>query len=91
MGIDCDHTHLHMVIPQEYSVSKVGETIKTNTSKLPREKFGLLDKLYKVDQDNKEIWGKGYLVSTVGINEQIIRNYVEFREKEDTGQTEFEL
>lgn len=49
MDIDYDHTHLHMVIPQKYSVSKVGETIKTNTSKLPRQAFGFLDKLYKVD------------------------------------------
>ncbi len=49
MDIDCDHTHLHTVIPQKYSVSKVGETIKTNTSKLPREEFGFLNKLYKVD------------------------------------------
>ncbi len=49
MDIDCDHTHLHMVIPQKYSVSKVGETIKTNTSKLPREEFGFLNNLYKVD------------------------------------------
>ena len=49
MDIDCDHTHLHIVIPQKYSVSKVGETTKTNTSKLPREEFGFLNKLYKVD------------------------------------------
>ncbi len=24
MDIDCDHTHLHVVIPQKYSVSEVG-------------------------------------------------------------------
>jgi putative transposase len=88
IGIDGDHIHLHMVIPPKYSVSEVVETIKKNTSKALREKFSLLQKAY---WDEKGIWGKGYFVSTVGINEEIIRNYIEIQEKEDTGQAELEL
>ncbi|MBU1656653.1 MAG: transposase [Candidatus Omnitrophica bacterium] len=37
------------------------------------------------------IWGKGYFVSTVGLNEEIIRRYVEMQGKEETGQAELEL
>ncbi|MCD6228123.1 MAG: transposase [Candidatus Omnitrophica bacterium] len=29
IGIDCDHIHLHMVIPPKYSVSEAVEIIKT--------------------------------------------------------------
>lgn len=34
---------------------------------------------------------KGYFVSTVGINERIIKEYVKMQEKEDTGQAELEF
>ena len=88
MGIDSDHIHIHMVIPPKYSVSEVVETIKKNTSRSLRMKFRFLDKVYL---DGKGIWGKGYFVSTVGINEETIKRYVEMQGKEDTGQAELEL
>jgi REP element-mobilizing transposase RayT len=39
----------------------------------------------------KEYGQKGYFVSTVGINEEIIRKYVKMQGKEDAGQAELEL
>ena len=36
--------------------------------------------------DRKGIWGKGYFVSTVGINEKIIKEYIKMQEKEDIEQ-----
>lgn len=59
-----------MIIPAKYSVGGVVETIKGNTNKSPGEKFGFLSKLY---WNNKGIWGKGYFVSTVGINEEMVK------------------
>jgi len=47
--------------------------------------------LSKAYWDKRGIWGKGFLVSKVGINEKIIRKYVEMQGKEDTGQAEFEF
>jgi len=47
--------------------------------------------LKKVYWDRKGIWGKGYFVSTVGINEEVIRRYVESQEKEETGQAKLEF
>lgn len=88
IGIDSDHVHVYMVIPPKYSVSEVVETIKKNTSKSMREKFGFLDKVY---WDGRGIWGKGYFVSTVGINEGVIKRYIEMQAKEDTGQAELEF
>jgi len=83
-----DHIHLYMVIPPKYAVSQVVETLKKNTSRHLRKKFRFLDKVY---WDNGGIWLRGYFVSTVGINEEVIRKYVEMQGKEDTGQAELEL
>ncbi len=88
IAIKEDHVHLFMVIPPKYAVSMVVETIKKNTSRTLKKKFAFLKKVY---WDNEGIWGKGYFVSTVGINESIIRKYVEMQEKEESGQAQLEL
>lgn len=88
IGIDVDHVHLHMVIPPKYAVSMVVETLKKNTSRHLSQKFRFLKDVY---WDNDGVWSKGFFVSTVGINEAIIRKYVQMQEKEDTGQTKFEF
>ena len=88
ISIEHNHVHLHIVIPSKYSVSTAVETMKKNTSRSLREKFGFLHKVY---WDEKGIWGKGYFVSTVGINEAVVKNYVEMQGKEDTGQAELGL
>jgi putative transposase len=88
IGIDEDHVHLHMVIPPKYAVSQAVETLKKNTSRWLREEFHFLKDVY---WDDGGIWGVGYFVSTVGINEAIIRRYVELQGKEEAGQAELEL
>ena len=88
IGIDVDHVHLHMIIPPKYSVSYVVETLKKNTSRQLSLKFRFLSKVYL---DNQGIWSKGFFVSTVGINERVIRDYVNMQAKEDTGQAQLEL
>ena len=71
IGINNDHVHLFMTIPPKYALSKVVETIKKNTSRSLSIKFTFLKKVY---WDRKGIWGKGHFVSTVGINEEVIRD-----------------
>jgi len=88
IGIKPDHIHLYMVIPPKYAVSKTVETIKKNTSKSLSRKFTFLKKVY---WDQKGIWGKGYFVSTVGINEEVIRRYVQSQAEEETGQAQLEF
>ncbi|OQY14447.1 MAG: hypothetical protein B6I30_00360 [Desulfobacteraceae bacterium 4572_187] len=88
IGIDVDHVHIHMMIPPKYSVSEVVDIIKTNTSGALKAKFGFLS---KTCWDKRGIWGKGFFVSTVGINERIIRKYVEMQGEEDTGQAKLEF
>ena len=89
IGIDKDHIHLHMVIPTKYSVSKVVDIMKANTSRALREKFSHF--LKKVYWDSGGIWSKGFFVSTVGINEGVIRRYAQKQGEEDAGQAQLEL
>ena len=89
IGIDVDHIHLHMVIPPRYSVSKVVNVLKSNTSRALKKKFSHY--LKKVYWDGGGIWSKGFFVSTVGIDEEIIRRYVQKQGEEDAGQAQLEL
>ncbi len=54
IGVERDHVPLHMVIPPEYAVSRVGETLKSVTSRQLKEKFPHV--LSKVDWDGGGVW-----------------------------------
>jgi len=41
--------------------------------------------------DGHGIWGRGFFVSTVGINEAIIRRYVRYQGEQDTEQAQLEF
>ena len=86
VNTDLNHMHLLVSIAPKYSVSKVINLIKSNTGRRMRERFKFLDKLY-VRQEG--IWSVGYFVSTVGINEDIVRQYIKRQGDEDRGQTKF--
>ena len=88
IGIGEEHVHLYMVIPPKYTVSRVIETIKKNTSSKLKKQFAFMKEVY---WGTDAIWSTGFFVSTVGINEQIIRRYIEQQGKEDTGQATLEL
>ena len=88
VGYDKDHIHLLLSIPPTMSVGKAVNIIKSNTGKKIRDKFPFLDEVYYAMSG---IWSDGYFVSTVGINEKIIREYIKRQQSEDTGQTKFEL
>ena len=88
IGIDNDHVHLHVIIPPKYAVSHVVRDMKSNTSRRLKAKFGFLKKVY---WGTSSVWSAGFFVSSVGVDEQTIRNYVRWQGKEDNGQAELEL
>ena len=85
---DKDHVHLLLSIPPTMSVGKVINIIKSNTAKKIRDKFPFLRQVY---YGTSGIWSDGYFVSTVGLNESMIRKYIQLQQNEDTGQTKFEV
>ena len=81
-SIQKDHIHLVVIIPPRYSVSGIVGKIKANTSRLVRKKFKFLKEIYW----RNEFWSPGFFSSTVGIDEAVIKKYIEYQEKADKGQ-----
>jgi len=87
-NIQPDHVHILIQIPPRMSVSAAVNILKTNTSSSLKKRFKFLKNVYL---DEKGIWSVGYFVSTVGVNETIIRRYIRLQEKEDDGQAKLEI
>ncbi len=88
MNHDVDHVHLHLSIPPKMKVSDVVRTMKSISGRLLKKKFEYMRKAYwGVDG----IWSDGYFVSTIGINENVIRQYIERQGQEDVGQAQLVL
>lgn len=85
---DKDHVHLLISIPPKMKVSDTVRIIKSNTSRELKQKFPFLKELYRRTDG---VWSDGYFVSTVGVNEHVIRKYIENQGKEDSGQAQLEF
>jgi putative transposase len=77
-----------VVIPPKYAVSKIVEIIKSRSAKVVRREIQWLDKLYDGTQS---LWSVGYFVSTIGLDENMIRRYVKYQQKQDSGQAKLEF
>ena len=75
-------------IPPTMTVGKAVGLIKQNTAKELKQKFPFLKEVY---WGTEAIWSEGYFVSTVGINDKVIKAYIENQGKKDAGQTLFEI
>jgi putative transposase len=82
-NIQPDHVHLVVNFPPKYSIAQVVQVMKQNTGKALRDKFEFIRKRY---YGRGGIWSAGYFVSTVGLDEDTIRKYVKYQEREDLGQ-----
>lgn len=87
-NIQPDHVHILIIIPPRMSISTAVNIFKANTSFALKKRFKFLKNVYL---DEGGIWSVGYFVSTVGINESIIRRYIRKQEKEDGGQAKLDL
>jgi putative transposase len=85
---EADHIHILISIPPQRSVGSVVGIIKASTARDLNKKFPHLKQVYWGTQS---IWSAGYFASTVGINEGIIRRYIQNQGKEDSGQAQLEL
>jgi REP-associated tyrosine transposase len=88
IGFDQDHLHMVMVIPPKYSIASVMGQLKSQSVSLLRGKFSWLQKVYWKENI---VWSPGYFVSSVGIDEIIIKRYVETQGHQDSGQLSMKL
>lgn len=85
---DKDHIHLLVSIPPKMSVGSVVRILKSNTARDLKKKFDFLKQVY---WGTESVWSGGYFVSTVGVNEKIIRRYIQMQGEEDAGQAKLEF
>ena len=74
-----DHVHMMVSIPPKYSVSQVIGYMK-GKSAIP------VARVYGGKRRNfvgQNFWARGYFVSTVGRDEEVIRRYIRAQEAED--------
>lgn len=82
-----DHVHICISIPPKYSVSHVVGYLK---GKCAIE----IAKNFKGKQRNfngEHFWARGYFVSTVGLDEEVVREYIRNQEKNDSNRDQFDL
>ena len=74
-----DHIRMMVKIPPKISVSGFMGYLKGKSSLMIFERHANL----KYKYGNRNFWAKGYFVSTVGLNDEVVREYIRNQEKED--------
>ena len=74
-----DHVHILISIPPKYSVSQVVGYIKGKSAiHIARTYMGR-----QRNFTGEHFWARGYYVSTVGLDESVVRQYIQNQEAED--------
>ena len=79
LNIQPDHIHLLISIPPKYQVSQIVGFLKGKVSIGLFQHFERLGRTYW----GSHFWSRGYCVSTVGLDEEMIRKYVKYQEKKE--------
>jgi len=80
MSVQNDHIHLVVSIPPKVSVSQMMGILK---GKLAIKLFKSYPKMKQKPYWGNHFWARGYFVSTVGIDEDVIKRYVKYQEEEE--------
>ena len=74
-----DHVHMMIAIPPKYAVSQVVGFIKGKSAIHLARSYGERSRNFV----GQHFWPRGYFVSTVGRDEETIREYIRYQEEED--------
>jgi putative transposase len=80
LSVQSDHVHLVCSIPPKVSVSQFMGLLK---GKLAIKLFKSYPKMRQKPYWGNHFWTRGYFVSTVGVDEEVIRRYVRYQEKRE--------
>ena len=80
-----DHIHMCISIPPKYSVSNVVGYIKGKSATGWPRAIGIARQFLGKSRNfsGENFWARGYFVSTVGLDEAMVRAYIREQEKED--------
>ena len=82
-----DHVHMLISIPPKYAVSQVVGYIKGKSAIHIARVYGERKRNFV----GQHFWARGYFVSTVGRDEELIREYIRHQEQEDKRIEQMEL
>ena len=74
-----DHIHMCLSIPPKYSVSNVVGYLKGKSAITIARRFGGRTRNFT----GEVFWARGYFVSTVGLDEEMVRAYIRHQEETD--------
>ena len=74
-----DHVHMCVSIPPKFAVSSVVGFIKGKSAISVARNF----RGRRRNFTGESFWARGYFVSTVGLDEEMVRKYIRDQEKED--------
>ena len=74
-----DHVHICLSVPPKYAVSNVVGYIKGKSAISIARHFGGRQRNFT----GEVFWARGYFVSTVGLDEEMVRAYIRNQEQED--------
>ena len=82
-----DHVHMCLSIPPKYAVSNVVGYIKGKSAIAIARNFGGRARNFT----GEVFWARGYFVSTVGLDEEMVRAYIRDQEDEDVRYDQMKL
>ena len=82
LNTDNDHIHIQIEIPPNIAISNVVQMLKQRSSIDIRRKHRFISKMYL----ENNIWSVGYFSSTIGLNEERIRKYIEWQGRRELPQ-----
>ena len=74
-----DHVHMLISIPPKYAVSQIVGYLKGKSAIHIARVYGKVKRNFV----GQNFWARGYFVSTVGRDEQIVREYIRHQEAEE--------
>ncbi len=82
-----DHIHMCISIPPKYSVSNVVGYLKGKSAIAIARQFRGRQRNF----NGENFWARGYFVSTVGLDEEMVREYIRNQEKADEHRDQLKL
>ena len=79
LNVQPDHVHLVASIPPKYAISEFMGYLKGKIALRLFQQYESLGRRYW----GRHLWARGYCVSTIGLDEDMIRKYVQWQEKQE--------
>jgi putative transposase len=79
-----DHVHMLIEIPPKYKVSEVVGFLKGKSAIAIAREFGGKERNFT----GEHFWARGYAVSTVGLEEEVIKKYIHEQEQDERSAAE---